>query len=141
MTLVENEGGEPIAIRELAERNDVPKPFLEHILLEMKQRGWVRSTPGKYGGYVLGISADRLTLGQVVRFFDGALAPIACVSVSHHEACSQENRCRFRRVLLRVRNETARLMDGVTLRSILLDAPVMPEELRMEEALIDGSGI
>ncbi|HBF33120.1 TPA: Rrf2 family transcriptional regulator, partial [Candidatus Sumerlaeota bacterium] len=44
--LVERYETGPIPIREIAERNDIPKRFLEHILLDMKSQGWVESIPG-----------------------------------------------------------------------------------------------
>ena len=139
-TLVQEYGRGPMSIRELAERNDVPKRFLEHIMLEMKQQGWVVSLPGRDGGYVLGKGPDQITMGQVVRHFDGLLAPIGCVSVMHHEGCSQEGACRFRRVLLDVRNYTARAMDRATLASVMLVSPVSRAEV-FDESLVGGAGI
>ena len=54
--------GVEISIRELAERNSVPKAFLEHIMLELKGQGWVSSLPGKRGGYVLAKRPEEITL-------------------------------------------------------------------------------
>ncbi|MGB8466234.1 MAG: Rrf2 family transcriptional regulator, partial [Terrimicrobiaceae bacterium] len=88
-TLVEHWGGQPIPIIELARRNDIPKRFLEHIMLDLKERGWVDSVAGKRGGYRLSKSPERITMGEVVRHFDGYLAPLACVSVSDYKRCSQ----------------------------------------------------
>ena len=78
-TLVDHFGGAPIPIRELARRNDVPKRFLEQIMLDLKAQGWVDSTAGIRGGYVLAKSPAKITMGDVVRHFDGILAPIDCV--------------------------------------------------------------
>lgn len=139
-TLVEFYGKGPIPTRVLAQRNEVPKAFLEHILLEMKARGWVASSPGKNGGYELAQSPEKITMGQVVRHFDGVLAPIGCVSVTHYERCSQEPVCRFRRVLLEIRNMTAELMDRATLAAVHRGTPVLREEV-FNEALVGGSGI
>lgn len=139
-TLVEHYGRGPIPIRELARRNDVPKRFLEHILLDLKSQGWVDSTPGKSGGYVLAQKPDKITMGQVVRYFDSVTSPIACVSVKQYERCDQESVCRFRRVFLEVRNSTAKLMDQATLASVFLGAPVLRQEV-FDEALIGGAGI
>src|ERR1700690_184523 len=86
-TLVEHPGGPPIPIRELARRNDVPKKFLEQIMLALKTQGWVDSVAGLRGGYVLARSPEKITMGEVVRFFDGILAPIHCVSVTGYERC------------------------------------------------------
>ena len=79
-TLVEHYGKGPLPIRELAERNDIPKRFLEQIMLDMKSQKWVESLAGRDGGFILAKSPDQITMGQVVRHFDGILAPISCVS-------------------------------------------------------------
>jgi len=139
-TLVEHHGGGPIPIRELARRNDVPKRFLEHIMLEMKAKGWVDSTAGKYGGYLLAKSPEKITMGEVVRHFDGVLAPIGCVSVAHYRRCSQESVCRFRRILLDARNYVARLMDRATLTAVFQGLPVQTHEVFAQE-YVGGAGI
>ena len=138
-TLVEHHGGIPIPIRELARRNDVPKRFLEQIMLDLKSRGWVDSTPGARGGYFLGKQPDTITLGEIVRHFDGILAPIDCVSVTGYKRCSQEPVCRFRRVFLNARNYVAGVMDRTTLAEISRGLPVTVGELEVECS--DGGGI
>jgi Rrf2 family protein len=139
-TLVEHYGRGPIPIRELARRNEIPKRFLEQILLDMKAQAWVDSVPGKQGGYILAKTPERVTMGAVVRHFDGILAPIGCVSLTHHERCSQEPVCRFRRVFLQIRNMTARLMDRTTLAGAYAGMPVTVEEVLSSE-FCDGGGI
>lgn len=139
-TLVENYGRGPISIREIAERNDVPRRFLEQIMLDMKSRGWVESVAGRDGGFLLAKSPDEITMGQVVRHFDGILAPITCVSTSHYEPCSQEGVCRFRRVLLDIRNYVSRLMDDATLSRVFTGEIVRREEVFSPE-MVYGEGI
>ncbi len=139
-TLVEYYGQHPIPVRELARRNDVPKKFLEQIMLELKDIGVVRSEVGKHGGYRLARSPAKITMGQVIRHFDGILAPLGCVSVTHYERCTQEPVCRFRRVLLEIRNLTAKIMDEATLEIICQGEPVRPEEVFGHE-FTDGAGI
>jgi len=139
-TLVEHYRQGPISIRELAERNDVPKRFLEHIMLDLKSQGWVKSLPGKSGGYILSQKPEEIRMGQVVRYFDGLLAPINCVSVGQYERCTQEPTCRFRRVFLQIRNDTALLMDNMTLASVFTGRPVLSQEV-FDETLIGGAGI
>lgn len=139
-TLAEHYDREPISIRVLAEMNGVPKRFLEQIMLDLKSQGWVTSVAGKSGGYRLARSAESIRMGQVVRFFDGLLSPINCVSASEYEPCSQETTCRFRRVFLDVRNVTARLMDNASLAAVLSGLPVRSQEV-FEEPLLSGAGI
>ena len=140
MTLVERFGKGPVSIRELAEKNDVPKGFLEHIMLDLKSRGVVKSIAGRIGGFILARDPEQITMGEIVRHFDGLLAPIGCVSVSNYEPCSQEGTCRFRRVLLDVRNYTARKMDEATLAQVFGSVPVTTAEV-FSLVFIGGDGI
>jgi len=138
-TLVEHYKGTPIPIRELARRNDVPKRFLEQIMLALKSQGWVDSLPGVRGGYVLAKEPARITMGEVVRHFDGILAPIDCVSVSGYKRCSQEPVCRFRRVFFDTRNYVASVMDRATLAEVAKSAPLSRREVW--SGFIEGEGI
>jgi Rrf2 family protein len=139
-TLVDSYGKGPVSIRELAERNAVPKRFLEHIMLDLKAKGWVASVPGLRGGYVLAKTPDRIALGEIVRYFDGIIAPIECVSVSGYKPCTQEATCRFRRVFLDARNYVTLLMDRATLAEVAKGAPVSGQEV-FPEGFIGGEGI
>ena len=138
-TLVEHYNGTPIPIRELARRNDIPKRFLEQIMLALKAQGWVDSLAGMRGGYVLAKNPSKITMGEVVRHFDGILAPINCVSVSGYKRCSQEPVCRFRRVFLDARNYVTVLMDRATLAEVAKGAPVLKREVWA--GFIEGEGI
>ena len=141
-TLVEHYGGAPIPIRELARRNDVPKRFLEQIMLALKAQGWVDSTAGVRGGYFLAKNPEKITMGEVVRYFDGILAPIDCVSVTGYQRCSQESVCRFRRVFFDARNYVANLMDQSTLAEVAKSLPLTKRELTTGfVGFIGGEGI
>ena len=139
-TLVDHFGSGPIPIRELARRNDVPKKFLEQIMLALKKRGWVESLSGLRGGYQLAKSPDKITMGEVVRNFDGILAPIECVSISGYKRCTQEPLCRFRRVFLDARNYLANLMDHTTLADVAKGTPVSKPEV-FAPGFMEGEGI
>lgn len=139
-TLVEHYGRGPIPIRELARRNDVPKRFLEQIVLDLKRRGWVDSAAGVRGGIFLAKHPARITMGEIVRCFDGIIAPIGCVSTSGYERCSQEPVCRFRRVFLDARNYVTRLMDNATLEAVAKGAPVATQEV-FAPGFTGGEGI
>jgi Rrf2 family protein len=138
-TLADHYGGSPIPIRELARRNDVPKRFLEQIMLALKSKGWVDSSAGIRGGYFLAKNPSKITMGEVVRHFDGILAPIDCVSVAGYQRCTQEPVCRFRRVFYEARNYVANLMDRSTLSDVAKGAPVSRQEI--SAGFIGGEGI
>lgn len=139
-TLVATRGRGPISIREIAEKNDIPRRFLEQIMLDLKSRGWVNSIAGRDGGFELAKDPAEITMGEIVRHFDGILAPISCVSTSHYEPCTQEGACKFRRVMLDIRNYIARLMDGATLEKVFGSTIVRREEVFSAE-MSYGDGI
>lgn len=132
--------GESISTKNLSEYTDVPRRFLENIMLEMNNAGWVKSIPGRYGGYVLAKDANDITLGEVIRHFEGMLAMISCVSVSNYEPCSQESKCYFRRVFLNIRNLTAQILDKMTIAVCLNQTPIKKDDI-YNEGFVGGLGI
>ncbi|ODA34174.1 RrF2 family transcriptional regulator [Planctopirus hydrillae] len=140
ITLAARFGESPISLSELARMNDAPKRFLEHIVLDLKSQGWIESSPGRKGGYVLAQPPEQITMGQVIRFFDGVIAPSPCVSTSAHRPCSQARLCRFRRVLLEIRNFASRYLDNMTLARLIELDPVEDHEVFALE-LASGDGI
>ena len=131
----------PIPIRELARRNEVPKRFLEQIMLELKTERWVQSLPGAHGGYALAQDPAQIMLGAVVRHFEGNLAPIACTAIRNYKRCSQEPACRFRRVFLDIRNYIAALMDHTSLLDVARGEPVSTQERLRARGYVGGDGI
>ena len=108
-------------------------------MLALKSQGWVDSVAGIRGGYVLARSPSKITMGEVVRYFDGIIAPIDCVSVMGYKRCSQEPVCRFRRVFLDARNYVDGLMDRATLAEINQGLPVSKQEIT--SGFTGGEGI
>jgi Rrf2 family protein len=79
---------EPVLIAELAEAEQIPRKFLELILVELKQHGILSSRKGRGGGYLLAKSPAEISLADVLRITDGPLAPVPCLSKSGQERCS-----------------------------------------------------
>jgi len=132
--------GQTLTLRHIARTCDIPYNFLQQIMLDLRAQGWVNGHPGRDGGYELAVPPDTLSMGEVVRHFDGVLAPIACVSITHYEPCSQEPVCVFRRLFLDVRNHTARLLEATTLQDLVKQKPVENREVFLTE-FSEGAGI
>src|SRR5438270_10389452 len=97
----------PVLIADLADREHIPRKFLEAILLELRNAGILQSKKGKGGGYALARPPEQVTLGQVIRVVDGPLAPIPCVSERAYvrcEECVSEAHCGTRMVMKEVRD-------------------------------------
>ncbi|MGE3312383.1 MAG: Rrf2 family transcriptional regulator [Limisphaerales bacterium] len=114
--------GVPVLIKEIAEKERLPRKFLEAILLELKGAGILGARPGKGGGYTLNREPQTVTLGRVIRLIDGPLAPIPCVSQTAYvpcQDCPDEKTCAIRAVMKQVRDATARVLDETTLADLL----------------------
>ena len=107
-----------LLVGDIAEAENLPKKFLEAILLELNRHGLVRSRRGRGGGYALAKPASLISFGQVVRIIDGPLAPLSCVSVNFYRKCDDchdETSCEIRRVMQRVRDAIATELEGTSL--------------------------
>ena len=109
---------ELVLVQDIAEQQNVPRKFLELILLELKRHGFVYSQRGRGGGYCLARPGDTITFGQVVRAIDGPLAPLPCASVTGYRRCADcvdERTCAIRKVMRSVRDAMADILDRTTL--------------------------
>lgn len=110
-----------IQLKEIADRENIPIKFLEQIMLSLKNAGLVNSKMGVNGGYYLSQPVKSISLGQIIRILDGPLAPIRCVSQTAYEPCNcpDENSCGLRKVMFRVRNAIADILDNQTLAEVV----------------------
>ena len=116
----EFEGG-PLLISELADRERLPKKFLEAILLELKRHGLLHSKKGRGGGYYLTRDPSHVMVGEVIRILDGPLALIPCVSQTAYRKCDEcldERTCGIRFAMKEVRDATAQILDHTSLASL-----------------------
>jgi Rrf2 family protein len=120
--LAKHEGEGLVLISDLAEKESIPKKFLELILLDLKNHGILQSKKGKGGGYSLGRKPAAIKLGRVIRLLDGPLAPLPCVSQTAYAPCDEcvdEKTCGIRLVMRDVRDAIANILDNTTLADVL----------------------
>ena len=111
-------GGAPTPMTRIAADATVPRKFLELILADLREAGFLRSHRGKMGGYVLAKPAHLISMGEVIRVIEGPLALVPCVSRTQYRRCldcKSEADCAIRHAMMRVRDETARILDGTSL--------------------------
>jgi Rrf2 family protein len=122
LILAREYGRGPILIAELAERDRIPKKFLESILLQLKNAGILGSRKGKGGGYFLAREPSQITMGRAVRVLEGPLAPVPCVSETAYQKCQEcddEASCGIRLVMKDVRDAIADILDHTTLQEVV----------------------
>lgn len=108
----------PFFIGDIAKRQDIPRRFLENILLDLRKHGLVVSHRGKAGGYALARASDLITFADIIRAIDGPLALTPCTSRISYQRCKDchdEATCAVRKTLLKVRDASAVILEATTL--------------------------
>ena len=121
LALAEADPDEPMRIADLARAEQIPPKFLELILLDLRNQGLLRSRKGKGGGYLLARDPADIYLGQIVRMFDGPLAPVPCASQTAYVRCADcrnEAECGVRLAMKEVRDATAKVLDNTSLATL-----------------------
>ncbi|MGD0633529.1 MAG: Rrf2 family transcriptional regulator [Beijerinckiaceae bacterium] len=106
---------------DIAAENQIPRKFLDAILLELTKAGILSSRKGKGGGYRLARPADAITAGQIIRILDGPLAPIACASRTAYRPCldcPDESACAVRDIMIDVRDAMALILDRTSIAAM-----------------------
>jgi Rrf2 family protein len=106
---------------DIASAQNIPKKFLDLILLELKRHGLISSKKGRQGGYQLAKPAEHIPVGHIIRVLDGPLAPVLCVSRTAYRPCpdcTSEAACRIRHLMGRVRDAMAGVLDHASLADL-----------------------
>lgn len=122
--LAEERAGSDAALRieEIARRSDTPKRFLEHILLEIRNAGFIASIRGRSGGYRMIKDPSEIPLSALLRMIDGPIAPLPCLSRRAYqrcEDCPDEANCRIRKTFGELFWSYLLLIESMTLADIV----------------------
>ena len=111
-----------LTIEEIAKRSATPKRFLEHILLEIRNAGYIASIRGRSGGYQMIKPAAAVSISELLRMIDGPIAPLACLSRRAYQRCddcTDEATCRIRKVFAEVFWSYLVIIESLTLADML----------------------
>jgi Rrf2 family protein len=114
--------GESLLIAQIAEAEDIPKKFLEFILGDLKQAGFLKSRKGRGGGYQLAKDPKEISLAAVIRTLDGPIAPVPCLSRTAYqrcEDCKDEKSCGVRLGLKGAYDTWAEVLEATTLADVV----------------------
>jgi len=120
--LAKEYGKGTLLINEIAESEKIPKRFLESILLELKNNGFLGSKLGKKGGYYLLKKPEEINLLEIIRLFEGAIALLPCISEKYYQSCEHckdEESCAIRHTFYDIREYTFNKLSTTTLASLI----------------------
>jgi Rrf2 family protein len=120
--LAKEYGKGTLLINEIAQTEMIPKRFLESILLELKNNGILSSKLGKKGGYYLIKKPEDVSVLDIVRLFEGAVALIPCTSSKYYEPCENclnEKECKIKEIFQDIRDYTYKTLKEKTMADLI----------------------
>lgn len=109
----------PLALRVIAERQEISESYLEQVFTSLRKAGLVRASRGAQGGYELVKKATEITVGDVLRALEGPIAPVLCVeSAPFSKQCEREKNCITRQFWQEFKETIDRFLDGTSLQDL-----------------------
>ena len=124
-------GTGPASLAEIAAEEDLPRAYLEQLVVSLREAGLVVSTRGAHGGYELARPPETISMAEVLRALEGPIAPMMCASddPEHANLCDRSSRCTVNVLWVRVRDAVAGALDSMTLADLVpprTDTPIQP---------------
>lgn len=123
MTYLARKGqGSQVVISEIAAEENIPRKFLEAILLDLKNHGFLGSKLGKGGGYYLLKDPATISIASMYRILEGPIAMLPCVSHNYYEPCDDckdEVGCTLKRLMIEVRDSTLGVLENRMLADLI----------------------
>jgi Rrf2 family transcriptional regulator, cysteine metabolism repressor len=128
MELARHSGAGPISLAEMADHEALPRPYLEQLVVSLREAGLVVSTRGAHGGYELARPAGEIHMGEVIRALEGPIAPMVCASEdpTHAGLCERTGFCNVNLLWVKVRDAITQALDSVTLADLAVPRPRHP---------------
>ncbi|OIO39270.1 MAG: hypothetical protein AUJ75_01505 [Candidatus Omnitrophica bacterium CG1_02_49_10] len=111
----------PVSIKDISKRQDISVAYLEQLLNKLKKKGFLKSTRGPKGGYMLAKNPKDIRMGDVVRTLEGSVYPVDCVDGSD-SGCSRVEDCAMRILWKRLADSMKKVLDSTTLKDLKAEA-------------------
>ena len=118
LDLAEHKESGFISLKEIAERQEISKQYLEQIVSLLNTSNILKTNRGKQGGYMLAKAPSQITVGQVLRITEGNLAPIACLEDEVNQ-CDRAESCKTLPMWAEFYKVITKYLDGVTIQDIV----------------------
>ena len=118
LDLAEHSGGGYVSLKDIAERQNISKKYLEQIISAFKNTDILKTGRGAHGGYLLAKSPDKYTVGDILRVTEGSLSPVACAEQNPPE-CGRCAECPTYPLWVGLSDVINNYLDSVTLQDLL----------------------
>ena len=114
-------GTGPASLAEIAAEEDLPRAYLEQLVMSLRDAGLVASTRGAHGGYELTRAPTDIRMSEILRALEGPIAPMMCATEDpeHALTCDRSSRCTVNVLWVRVRDAISGALDSMTLADLV----------------------
>lgn len=125
-------GSGPVSLSEMADHEALPRPYLEQLVVSLREADLVRSTRGARGGYQLSRHPAEIRMSEVIKALEGPIAPMVCASEDplHAGLCDRAGFCNVNQLWVRVRMAVVSALDSMTLADLATPRPEHPHHAR-----------
>ena len=116
--LAEQQTSRFIPLKEVAERQEISEKYLESIVKNLVQNGYLEGLRGKGGGYRLVKPPEEYTVGAILRLMEGSLAPVSCLEQRAYP-CNREAHCRTLPMWKQLYELVNNFFDGITIADLI----------------------
>ena len=128
--LCEHSNGHPVSVTEIAEKENLPKDYLEQILVTLRRSGIIRSHKGTHGGFTLSRPPSEISIKEIFESLEGDIFEVFCSpQVREKIVCGHFSRCSVRPVWLKLAELIDQFCASVTLAALMQDEKNMREHL------------
>ena len=117
LDLASHSENEPVILKDVAQRQQISRQYLEHLITPLIAGGIVRCIRGPKGGIWLSKSPEEIRLSEVVQLLEGSVVPVDCVS--HPEICDRSESCATREVWSKLRKAMDEVLESTTLQDLV----------------------
>jgi Rrf2 family transcriptional regulator, cysteine metabolism repressor len=117
LDIAAQKSAQPVALKDIALRQQISLPYLEHLVAPLIAGGLLRSVKGPRGGVILAKTPAKIKLSDIIRLLEGSTAPVECVE--NPGVCNRSEFCVTRDVWGEVQQATDKVLEGITLAALL----------------------
>jgi Rrf2 family protein len=117
LDLALHQGEGSVLLKDIARRQEVSLPYLEHLIAPLIAAGLVKSTRGARGGVLLLRSPSEINLGEIIQLLEGSIAPVDCVN--DPKLCHRSGSCVTRDIWIEMKIAMSQVLDSTTLQDLV----------------------
>lgn len=109
-----------LSVNDISKRQDISFPYVEQLIVKLRKAGLVESIRGPQGGYRLSRPEPEISAGEILRIVEGPIEIVHCAGLEENvkEECGRAGECATQLLWIKISQQMARLLDGISLEEL-----------------------